>query len=179
MSLRVMDWQAHLGSTVQVYRNLNNGRMSVQAQVGGKWKVVGHVTDLALEQISFTVRESGRQRVISQQQKNVHAFAKGVLVAQADPDLDCPVHLAYDPYRNSTFVERHSQQPIVQCRYLVVRANQVLVSPDALTLTPIGYRPVPHKRKAQSGRELHLPLFWRLQRSLAWADHSLAQAPAA
>ena len=175
----MMDWQAHIGSIVQVYRNLNNGRMSVQAQVDGRWKVVGHVTDLVLEQVSFTVREAGRQRVISQQQKNVHAFARGVLVAQADLELDCPVHLAYDPYRNSSFVERSSQQPIMQCRWLVVRSNQVLVSPDALTLTPIGYRPVPHKRKAQSGRELQLPLFWRPQRSLAWADHSLAPAQAA
>jgi hypothetical protein len=151
-----MEWGRYVGHQVRVYRNLNNGRISVQAQDDqNRWKVVAHVQDLVMCQVSLTVRQSGRQRVIAQRQKNVHAWAEGRLVGVVDEALDCPINLAYDPYRNSCFVERSSQKPIVQCQALVVRNNRVFVSPDALILTPIG------AAKARNNKPYQIPLFWQ------------------
>lgn len=159
-----LDWPTYTGQTVQIYRNLNNGMMSIQAKVNGAWKVVGHVDYLVLEGVSFVVRESGRQRVIREGQKNVHAFACGVLIAQFQPDLNCPIVLAYNPYHSPDFVQRGTGQVIVQCHYLVVRSNVVTVSPDALNLVPlIGGQ---NRRKQQRDRPAQLPLFWRP--TLAW-----------
>jgi hypothetical protein len=120
---RALDWDAHTGCTIRIYRNLNNGRMSIQAKVSKSWKVVGHVTDAVVKDVSFKVVESGRQRVIQEQCKNVHAWGQGVLISQLEPDIWAPVDLAYNPYAGSTFIERHTGREIRHCRYLVVRDN--------------------------------------------------------
>ena len=116
-----------------MYRNLNNGLMSVQVKVPGKgWLVAGHVTDLVLSGVTFHVSERGRQRVLRDRCKNVHAWAQGLLVAEYRPDLVATVDLKYNPYTDQTFVQRQTQMPVHDCQFLVVRNNRVFVSADAL-----------------------------------------------
>lgn len=134
MSIRSLDWSRAIGQTIRIYRNLNNGTMSIQCKEAGRWLVVGHVTDCVVSGVTFKVSGSGRQRVIRDRRKNVHAWGEGVLVAQFAPEIDCPIDLAYNPYTNETFVERGSQNPITRCQSLVVRNNLVFVSPDALPM---------------------------------------------
>jgi len=112
--------------------------MSVQTYIKGKgWLVAGHVTDAIVAKVSFKVSEPGRQRVIRDRRKNVHAWGEGVLIGQSDTEIDCPIDLAYDPYRNETFVERSTQRPIRRADFLIVRNNCVFVSSDALpTVVP-------------------------------------------
>ena len=120
---RSLDWSEHVHQRVRVYRNLLNGMISVQAKSLGGWRVVGHVDECVLAQVSFTVSEAGRQRVLRHRVKNVHAYAQGVLIAQVDDSIVAPLRLGYDPYLHSSFVERESQRAIVCCSYLVVRDN--------------------------------------------------------
>ena len=120
---RSLDWRQQTHQRVRVYRNLLNGMMSVQVKGIGGWRVVGHVNDCVLAQVSFTISESGRQRVIRDRVKNVHAYAEGMLVAQFDESIVAPLRLGYDPYRHRCFVERESQRAIVCCSHLVVRDN--------------------------------------------------------
>ncbi len=47
--IRAMEWSRYVGQMVRVYRNLNNGRISVQAYAEGDWRVVAHVQDIVLE----------------------------------------------------------------------------------------------------------------------------------
>ena len=63
---------------VQVYRNLNNGLISIQDLSTGL--VLGHAYAIDLEEANFIVREAGRQQVIREQRKNVHAFVRGKVV---------------------------------------------------------------------------------------------------
>ena len=63
---------------VQVYRNLHNGLISIQDLSTGL--VVGHADAIDLKRADFIVREAGRQRVILEQRKNVHAFVRGEVV---------------------------------------------------------------------------------------------------
>ncbi len=66
---------------VFVYRNLTNAVWSVRALNGPHTgKVVLHAVDVLLSDAQFKVSESGRQRVLLERQKNVHAGVVGTLV---------------------------------------------------------------------------------------------------
>ena len=89
--------------------------MSVQAYVGKKWLVVGHVESLLLYDAEFRVSEKGRQRVIEQNRKNVHAFVYGEL-ADINTDVVLPTKAFYNPYKYKTFVtESLGQIDAVNC----------------------------------------------------------------
>ena len=92
-----------IGTKVRVYRNLRNGLMSVQAYICKKWLVVGHVESILLYDAEFNVSEAGRQRVIKEKRKNVHAFVYGEL-ADIDTDVVLPTKAMYNPYKYQTFV---------------------------------------------------------------------------
>jgi len=130
--IKELDWENVLGQKVRVYRNLNNGRISVQFYQNKAWRVAGHVTDLIIEDVKFHVSEKARQRVIIEQCKNVHAWGQGTLV-RPSTEIHAPIPLGYNPYKNATFVERGTKNPILQCKHLVVRNNLVFVSADAVT----------------------------------------------
>ena len=60
---------------VKIYKNLHNGLFSVM-QNG---LVVAHIESFLLNNVVFKVNESGRQRVLKEKQKNIHAFITGIL----------------------------------------------------------------------------------------------------
>jgi len=64
---------------VQVYRNLHNGLISIQDLSTGV--VLCHADAIDLEEANFIVREAGRQQVIREQRKNVHAFVRGKVIS--------------------------------------------------------------------------------------------------
>jgi hypothetical protein len=141
MPIREMDWTAHIGQRARIYRNLNNGRMSIQIKMGKSWKVVGHVVDAVLQDVQFRVSEAGRQRVIRDGCKNVHAWGEGILLGEIDEEIIAPINLAYNPYRNETFLERGTDHIIESCKFLVVRQNYVFVTPDAIGVGDAGHYP--------------------------------------
>lgn len=68
-----------------------------------------------LEEARFTVNEAGRQRVIRQRRKNVHAFITGKLIASV-PDLTRRVR--YTPYIEANFTSNNQpvlEAPFVKC----------------------------------------------------------------
>jgi len=89
-----------------VYRNLRNGLFSVQ--VAGL--VVAHLATVQLRGVSFKVTESGRQRVLTQRQKNVHAYAIGTFTTAAQPTATEPI--CYDPYHAGHFFRVQDHEPI-------------------------------------------------------------------
>jgi len=63
-----------------VYFNLHTGLWSVKALDGFlKGKVVGHAYNIRLTDAEFRVSEAGRQRVLKEQKKNVHAGVVGTI----------------------------------------------------------------------------------------------------
>lgn len=131
MAAKILDWRAAVGQKVRV--NLNNGLISVQLKTPGKsWFVAGHVNNAVLSCVTFHVSENGRQRVIKEKCKNVHAWAQATLLGEVYADLVTPISVNYNPHTDSGFVERHTQKPLQACQYLVVRNNQVFVSTDAI-----------------------------------------------
>ena len=67
---------------VGVYRNLNNGLVSIKALEGEhKGKVIAHAEGILLKGCSFKVGEKGRQRVLREKRKNVHAYVEGFVAS--------------------------------------------------------------------------------------------------
>lgn len=146
--IRAMDWNRYVGQTVRVYRNLNNGRISVQAYAEGDWRVVAHVQDIVLECVSFSLREAARQRAVAESQRNVHAWAEGRLIGQVSEGLSCSIALGYNYRRNDWFVEKQSRKPLgCGCGVLVVRQGSVFVFRDALSVVAL---PVVQTQRAES-----------------------------
>jgi hypothetical protein len=63
---------------VEVYRNLHNGKLSVR---DGKTKhVIAHCDEVTLAGAVFKVSKAGRERVLRERKKNVHAVVRGKLI---------------------------------------------------------------------------------------------------
>ena len=63
---------------VSIYRNLHNGLISIKSDSSGL--VLGHAKSVDIVGADFVVNEAGRQRVLKEKQKNVHAYVKGLLL---------------------------------------------------------------------------------------------------
>jgi len=63
---------------VSIYRNLHNGLISIKSASSGL--VLGHAKSVDIAWADFVVHEAGRQRVLKDRQKNVHAYVKGLLL---------------------------------------------------------------------------------------------------
>ena len=114
----------YIGKTVRVYRNLRNGLMSVQAKVNGSWIVVGHVNSLKLQNVTFKVSQAGRERVIREKRKNVHAFVHGTLL-EIETVNTLPVAVKYNPYKYSSFVINDT--PVFAAKVAVVGTSGISI----------------------------------------------------
>ena len=82
---------------VKVYWNLHKDCFSVQQ--GGL--VVGHTEKIVLSGVEFRVSQAGRERVLKEQRKNVHAFITGYITCDTVVGGDA---VTYNPYRFKSFV---------------------------------------------------------------------------
>jgi len=94
-----------LDKPIEVYRNLHKKCWSVR-QAG---KVVAHSPYILLRDAKFVVQPAGREKVLREQKKNVHAFVKGYLVnAKQANELITPIEwtqsaITYNPYEYPYF----------------------------------------------------------------------------
>lgn len=100
---------------MEVYRNLHTGNWSVRL-CGGR--VIAHLDEVTLRDARFVVREGGRQKVLRERRKNVHAFVRG-FIAEAGEDGEA---VSYNPYRGPSFYLKGNEQPV--SRAGVVRLGQ-------------------------------------------------------
>lgn len=99
-----------IGGDARVYRNLRRKTYSIQQRnAEGQFRVAGHRTALYLRDATFKVREAGRQRVIREGVKNVHAFICGEYGGSTLTEADFLeeqgwVKLTYNPFKYGHFV---------------------------------------------------------------------------
>ena len=67
----------NLEKPVRVYRCLNRKGTIFSVQQGGK--VIGHTSDISLENVEFKINQSGKTKAINTKQRNVHAFVCGMI----------------------------------------------------------------------------------------------------
>lgn len=103
---------------VYVYRNLRTNLWSVK-QSG---RVVCHTDYITLHNVSFVVRTKGRERVLKENQKNVHAFVKGYIV-ERPPSIDPKgekdwIAVTYNPYKYGYFYDKCSHLPVKEAEFV-------------------------------------------------------------
>lgn len=122
---------------VKVYYNLHKNCYSiVSLEKENYGRVIKHSNCVPLFDAQFKVSEKGRQRVLREQKKNVHAYVVGTWVDEDEKFHSSthkyytnfwlteyfPIKLAtYNPYKYSSFVDAHSKKPLA-------KAKQVLLS---------------------------------------------------
>lgn len=121
---------------VFVYYNLHKKCFSIKALSGEqKGKVIAHADAVVLDNVTFKVSESGRQRVLRERRKNVHAGVVGTLVVYSIlaenislPKYKLPsTRVTYDPYKYSSFVYKDTEQPIATATHAVLIKKRIFV----------------------------------------------------
>ena len=92
---------------VKVYRNLNNGMLSISQ----KGVVVGHTDAITLKNCTFIVGK-GRERVLKEKVKNVHAFVYGYIVEPTEK-VTKP-NLMYNPYTVEFFTDTNTKEAVLE-----------------------------------------------------------------
>jgi len=95
---------------VEVYFNLHKKTFSVRSCRTGR--VIHHTDKVHIANPEFVVRKAGRERVLREGKKNVHAFVRGDVTffnLMYRPTLDT---LTYNPYKYASFVDKQTEEPV-------------------------------------------------------------------
>ena len=108
------------GKRVRVYYNLHRKCLSVQY----RGKVVAHVKHITLDNVLFNVSQSGRMKVISSGQKNVHAFVVGYVCAESMVGAPyCEV--TYNPRIHTQFVNAITHKEVYGALHVLIDGKQI------------------------------------------------------
>lgn len=110
---------------VEVYRNLHTGTWSVRDI--GVGRVIAHPNEVQIADAKFVVRAGGRERVLREKRKNVHAFIRGSLmnihkILASDTLLDLN-KAKYNPYENDSFVDVNSNNPVISSEFVYMSVD--------------------------------------------------------
>ena len=116
-----------------LYRNLHTGGFSVKH----KGLVCARGDVFTMDNVEFRVSKAGSSRAKKEQQRNVHAYmvaetfeqpkvrssALGALLSTVD-DM---TRVTYNPYKNDTFVDAKTGQPITDAKYAIAVNGKVYI----------------------------------------------------
>ncbi len=116
---------------VYVYFNLHRKCFSIKALEGAnKGRVVAHSDKVLVFDATFKVSEAGRQRVLRERKKNVHAGVVGHWIGSIDDELTIErivyngTPITYNPYKYNTFVHLYGEHPIETGRLVALTVNE-------------------------------------------------------
>ena len=129
-------------TTVDVYRNLHKGCWSVKQ--GGK--VVAHCDYIVLRDARFIVGQSGRDRVIRDQVKNVHAYVRGWVSTAAlgrETELEASgwkwEEVSYDPYKRDSFYSLDTGKDVISSPLVDMDADATFGSVVSMQIGGLTY----------------------------------------
>jgi hypothetical protein len=119
---------------VEVYFNLHKYTWSVRSARTGR--VLLHTDKVHIRNPEFVVRQAGRERVLREGKKNVHAFVRGE--ATYFDDFDPEYHpnyldytlVMYNPYKFNTFVDVHDTTPVRTAKRAFLQLQPSMVVGD-------------------------------------------------
>lgn len=123
---------------VEVYFNLHKHLFSVRSAKSGL--VLWHTDRVHIRNPEFVVRQGGRQRVLREGKKNVHAFVRGETtyfnekdsIAWSDnfakyyPMLD---NVGYNPYKYDSFIKLIDKTPVRKAKRAYLMMKPTLIEP--------------------------------------------------
>ena len=120
-----------------VYFNLHQRLFSVREH----GRVVDRAECLHIESPRFVVQPAGRQRVLQEQRKNVHAFVRGEVIGNCGPPHGLETsYVSYNPYKAEHFcLDGDVGQPIFEADHawlvLDTRAKPIIHVPKNVQKT--------------------------------------------
>jgi len=116
-----------LSKPVEVYKNLNHDCFSVRQ--GGIVRF--HTKIVCLKNVTYKVSEAGRQRVLKEKRKNVHAFVVGKICHSDEVSKETlpftAAWVSYNPYKNDSFYVVGDGQKIKKSQYADLYNNEPIL----------------------------------------------------
>ena len=107
---------------VRVYRNLHKKCWSVQEKKSRL--ILFHCNEIVLKNCKFIVNEAGRQRVLKEKRKNVHAFIEGTLAPISTVGRGYNERVIYNPYAGEYFkLEKDPHTPVGNSHLVMLADN--------------------------------------------------------
>ncbi len=95
---------------VFIYYNIRKKTWSIKALEGSsKGRVIGHSNQLSIHNATFKVSQAGRNRVLAEKRKNVHAGVVGDLRIY---EGDYSTSISYNPYKSGYFYNVETNEPL-------------------------------------------------------------------
>ena len=104
-----------ISKKVYVYRNLNKKCWSIKQHN----LVVAYCDWLCLSDCVFKVSVKGRDKVLIEKRKNVHAYVIGYI----SDVVPCSNELSYNPYTYEWFYDVNTLQPIYNCYNVLFKSD--------------------------------------------------------
>ena len=106
---------------VAAYYNLHKHTFSLQSRSKDDYgKVIEHTDHVILKNVTFVVREGGRQKVLKEKKKNVHAFCVGEVVEGVSTSATESI-VSYNPYLGDSFYSKSSGEAVSEADYVILR----------------------------------------------------------
>lgn len=115
----------------RLYRNLHKGNFSIQEYVKEKsgYRVSDRVSECILTNVQFIVYQSGRDKVLRERSKNVHAFVTAEEYNVAFKlSNDCKLReIYYNPYKYNSFVYKDNEEKLegVKLEKVLMKNNKI------------------------------------------------------
>lgn len=119
---------------VDIYRNLRRDCWSVRSREQSNYgDVIAHTKYAIVNDVTFVVSEAGRQRVLREKRKNVHAFVRGELDALNFAGNTKRLHklkksdylVSYSPYKGPKFTSDTTNEPIEHAETVLLAGKSV------------------------------------------------------
>ena len=108
---------------VFVYKNLHRDCWSVK-QDG---LVKAHADEIEMWECSFRVNQKGREKVLNEKRKNVHAGILG-RISDVGTTVMVGTEVTYNPYKYNSFVDKNTEYPIYYSGFATLTHNKVLTA---------------------------------------------------
>ena len=115
----------NVGQRVHAYYNIRKEVVSVRDT---SRKVIQHQPRVILKDGDFRVSEPGRERVLEQECKNVHAMVYGYW--QETCPVECSVAVRYNPYEDPFFKTVEDGDPVEEAEWVIIEGNRCYVPED-------------------------------------------------
>ena len=96
-----------------------------------KGKVIEHAQEVTLTDARFHVQQAGRERVLKQKRKNVHAYVSGKLKESfwftQSPSYvwTARQHVTYNPYKYKNFVNEKTLKPVTSAEVVHISGKRI------------------------------------------------------
>ena len=105
------------------YYNLHKHLFSLKNLKTGR--VERRENSVLLKNCTFKVSQKGRERVLREKRKNVHAGVVGEYVDSRKELMENMIEITYNPYLYDSFVLKHSKRPVKKAEFVLLRNKQV------------------------------------------------------